>query len=71
MRLTVSEARKRLKWSPEDLAEHAGVHRATVYRIEAGDISNPSYDTVQALELALKVKPGTLVFGSASVARTA
>lgn len=65
MRMTVSEARKRkaFGWTPEELAERAGVHRATVYRIESGEITNPSYDTVTKLEEALRLKRGTLVFG--------
>lgn len=63
MRLTLTEARERRKLTPEGLAEKAKVHRATVYRIEAGDITNPSNDTVQKLEQALRLKRGTLVFG--------
>lgn len=64
MRKTVRQARERRGWTPEELAEHAGVHRATVYRIEAGEIRNPSNTTVEALERALKLRRGTLVFGS-------
>lgn len=67
MRLTVREAREKKGWTPEELAEHAGVHRATVYRIEAGAM--PNYTTVEALEVALKVRPGTLVFGEHAEAR--
>lgn len=63
MRLTVREARDKRGWTPEQLAEHAGVHRATVYRIESGYITNPSNDTVTKLEEALRVRRGTLVFG--------
>lgn len=63
MRLTLTEARRKRGWTPERLAEHAGVHRATVYRIEAGEITNPSNSTVARLELALKLRRGTLVFG--------
>lgn len=62
MRLTLKEARGKRKWTPEELAEHAGIHRATVYRLEAGE-TVPSHATVEALEGALRVKPGTLVFG--------
>lgn len=61
MRMTLTEARKRCKWTPEDLAKHSGVSRATIYRLEAG--ATPSYDTVQKLEPALRLRRGTLVFG--------
>lgn len=63
MGMTLRDARARKGWKVEDVAERSGVSRATVYRIEAGEIANPSYDTVQKLELALRLKRGTLVFG--------
>lgn len=64
MRYTLEEAMgKRKGLTPEGLAEKAGVHRATVYRLLAGDIGNPSSATVEKLELALRLKRGTLVFG--------
>lgn len=63
MQMTLREARKKRAWTPEQLAEHSGVHRATIYRIESGFITNPSNDTVKALEEALRVRRGTLVFG--------
>lgn len=63
MRLTLTEARKKRKLTPEALAEKAGVHRATVYRLEADEITNPSIATVKKLEEALRVRRGTLVFG--------
>lgn len=50
--------------SPEALAEKSGVHRATVYRLKNGESTNPSSDTVQRLELALRLRRGTLVFGA-------
>lgn len=62
MRLTVTTARKQKRWTVEQLAERAGVHRATVYRLEAGDIKNPSNTTVSNLEAALGLKRGTLMF---------
>lgn len=62
MRLTLKEALDKRHLSPEELADQAGVHRATVYRIQAGDITNPSNDTVAKLEIALRLKRGTLVF---------
>ena len=62
MRMTLREARKRRGLTPDGLVEESGVSRATVYRIEAGDVTNPSNDTVTKLELALRLKRGTLVF---------
>lgn len=47
----------------EQLAALSGVVKSTISRIEAGLITNPSNDTVKALEQALKLRPGTLVFG--------
>ena len=60
---TLRTARERLKWSVEDVVQRSGVGRATVYRIEAGAITNPRIDTVRKLELALKLRRGTLEFG--------
>lgn len=70
MRLTLPEAMQRRDMSPEVLAEKSGIHKATVYRLKNGEIANPSHDTVQKLELALRLKRGTLVFGQV-MARTA
>lgn len=64
MRLTLKEARERREWTPDELAARASVSRATVYRIEAGEIANPLNDTVTKLEETLKLKRGTLVFGA-------
>lgn len=71
MGLTLHAARTRRKWSVDDLAHRSGVGRATVYRIEAGDITNPSHDTVTRLESALKVRRGTLLFGAEAEAQQA
>ncbi len=46
-----------------ELADRASLNKGTVSRIESGDITNPSNDTVEALEVALKLRRGTLVFG--------
>lgn len=65
MRMTIAEARKRrgFNWTPERLAKESGVSRATVYRLEAGTITNPSIETVHRLEDALKLRRGSLVLG--------
>lgn len=62
MRLTLTEARERRRLTPDALAVQAGVSRATVYRLESGDIVNPSSLTVERLETALRLKRGTLQF---------
>lgn len=69
MRLTLAEARKRRRIDVEELVLASGVSRATVYRIEAGEVTNPSNDTVKKLEAALKLRRGMLVFGQAREAR--
>jgi transcriptional regulator with XRE-family HTH domain len=73
MRLTLKEARERrnFRWTPDELAARASVSRATVYRIEAGEIANPLNDTVAKLEEALKLKRGTLIFGAPAVMQAA
>jgi DNA-binding phage protein len=71
MRLTLQAAIAKRRTDPDRLAGDAGVHRATVYRILAGDITNPSSDTVEKLELALRLKRGTLVFGDHVMAERA
>jgi transcriptional regulator with XRE-family HTH domain len=63
MRITLSSALEGRGWSPDQLAEKAGVHRATVYRIASGEIRNPSSLTVEALEVALELPRGSLRFG--------
>ena len=64
MRLTLRAARRQRGWTHEHLARAASIHRATVYRLEAGDIRNPSTATVAALEDALGLSRGTLAFGA-------
>lgn len=61
MRTTLTQARTRSGLSREALAAKSGVSLATIYRLEAG--AKPSYDTVEKLESALKLRRGTLVFG--------
>lgn len=58
---TLRQARGKL--TQEQLEELSGVAQATISKIERGEIPNPSNDTVKALEEALQVPRGTLVFG--------
>jgi transcriptional regulator with XRE-family HTH domain len=65
MRLTLTQARERKDWTPEQLAEKSGVSRATIYRLEGADAPNPEHQTIEKLEAALGVKPGTLTWRAA------
>jgi transcriptional regulator with XRE-family HTH domain len=47
-------------WSQTDLAAVAGIHRATIARIELGDYV-PMLKTIRALATALGVEPAELV----------
>jgi transcriptional regulator with XRE-family HTH domain len=61
--LDLKTARDGKNWTMEQLAERSGISKSTISRIEAGEITNPSNDTVQQLEVALRLKRGTLIFG--------
>lgn len=63
MGLSLKTARDKRGWTMDELAERSKVSKATISRIEAGDVTNPSNDTVANLESALSLKRGTLVFG--------
>ncbi|MDX0719648.1 helix-turn-helix domain-containing protein [Sinorhizobium medicae] len=36
--------------TPAAIARESGISRQTIWRIEAGEISRPSYETIQRLE---------------------
>lgn len=55
--------RDRRNWTQQELADRSGVDISTISRIEAGLNQNPMNATVTKLELALRLKRGTLVFG--------
>jgi transcriptional regulator with XRE-family HTH domain len=63
MDMDLKTARKLLGWDQQTLAAKSGVPQSTISRIESGETANPSNGTVAKLEIALKVKRGTLVFG--------
>lgn len=65
----VKTARERRGWDQKTLAQRSRVGQSTISRIESGEITNPSNDTVQKLELALRLRRGTLVFGDIEEAR--
>lgn len=61
MQLTLKQARKKRNLTFAQLAAKSGVHKATVARIERGEV-RPMHETVVELEAALGLKRGTLVF---------
>lgn len=61
MQLTLKQAREKRKLTFAQLAAKSGVHKATVARIERGEVQ-PMHDTVIALEDALDYRRGTLKF---------
>ncbi len=61
MQLTLKEALARRRMTDVALAEKCGIHKSTVGRIRKG-IVRPLHETVTAMEAALSMKPGTLVF---------
>jgi len=62
MQLTLRQARQKRRLTVTQLAIKSKVHKATVSRIERGEVQ-PMHETVVALEDALEYKRGTLVFG--------
>ncbi len=62
MQLTLKQARVKRQLTFAQLAEKSGVHKATVARIERDEVE-PMHATVNALEDALDLKRGSLVFG--------
>lgn len=61
---TLKDARGAKGWTQEELESRSGVDQRHISRIERGDIADPRNSTVVALEGALGVKRGTLVFGT-------
>lgn len=61
MQTELREARHRAGLTLQELARESGVDYSTISRLERGKQS-PSHRTAQALEVALRLKPGTLAF---------
>lgn len=55
--------RKKRGWTQEQLADKAGVHENTIYRLEKNQDANVRLDTIQILAEALKADPAWLAFG--------
>lgn len=63
-RLTVKAARDAKRWTQEVLEAKSGVNQSTISKLERGEVEDPSKSTVDALEDALQLQRGTLVFGA-------
>jgi len=63
-RYSLKQARDHKDWTQVELSEASGVDQSFISRLERGVVSNPGIDTVRALETALRLTPGTLVFGA-------
>lgn len=61
--ITLRDARERRGWTQEQLEAESDVDQGIISRLERGANANPTYETVRKLEAALRLQPGTLVFG--------
>lgn len=66
--LTLKDAREAKGWTQLRLAAESGIDQRVISKIEIGGTNDPRNSTVAALEDALGVKRGTLVFGERAVA---
>jgi transcriptional regulator with XRE-family HTH domain len=69
--LHIRALREARGWTQGDLAERAGVTRATVNRIENGKPSSIDLDVLEKLAGALGVAPGLLIVQNVGAARGA
>jgi len=65
--MTLREARKAKGWSLDELGRRCSVHKSTLSRWENGK-AEPTHRAVVAVEQALGLPPGTLVFAVEQVA---
>lgn len=63
MQLTLKAARDKRGWTLQRLAEESGVNKSTVNRLERGE-TMPMLGTANALEDALGLKRGSILFGA-------
>ncbi len=62
MRTTLKAERYKRRLTLRDIAQASGVHLSTISRLERGD-TQPMLETANAIEDALGLKRGSLVFG--------
>jgi transcriptional regulator with XRE-family HTH domain len=58
--VTLRAARRRRKWNQVALAQQSGIDQSTISRLELRRTKRAHAETVEALERALGLKPGTL-----------
>ena len=61
--LTLKQARDAKGWTQEQLEAASGVNQRSISKIERGGTFDPQNTTIIALEQALGLKRGTLIFG--------
>lgn len=66
--MTLRRARTRLGWTQEQLATASGVQQSAISKLERGEVTDPQKSTADALEDALGLQRGTLVFGREAIA---
>lgn len=67
-RLTLRKARELKGWTQEQLEAASGIEQQVISKIERGGTDDPRNSTVEALETAMGLKRGTLVFGHLAAA---
>jgi transcriptional regulator with XRE-family HTH domain len=61
--LSLRQARAARGWTQEELAAASGIQQSAISKLERGDVSDPQKSTADALEDALDLQRGALVFG--------
>lgn len=58
--LAVKERRRQLKFRQEDVSQRGGPSKAILYQVENAVMENYHDNTIEALEVALRWKPGSV-----------
>ncbi len=66
--LTLKQARLAKGWTQEKLEYESGVQQSAISKLERGDVTDPQKSTVDALEGALGLRHGALIFGREAMA---
>lgn len=61
LKLRVAELRAERGWTQEELADRAGVSRATIIRIESDKNRRADFEVLEKLAAAFNVTPGSLI----------
>lgn len=62
--MTLREAREARELTQAELAAKSGIDQSHISKIERGETADPKNSTVRALEAALRLRPGRLVFAA-------